>query len=134
MPFSVVIINHPTDASRAGEGNRTLVSCLEGRRSTIELHPRHQTPAFLKPVPPPEVGNEGFEPSKARGQQIYSLSPLTAWVIPLFVFVAEPNLSTPRAPPCKATGKTSRESTRQPRPLRMRPTSEAKKGRASEGT
>ena len=43
------------------------------------------------------MGNEGFEPSKARGQQIYSLSPLTAWVIPLFVCAAEPNLSTPRA-------------------------------------
>src|SRR6185295_9040249 len=107
MPFSVVIINHRTDPYRAGEGNRTLVSCLEGRRSTIELHPRNQTPCR-------QVGNEGFEPSKARGQQIYSLSPLTAWVIPLSVFVAEPNLSTPRAPPCKATGKTSRESTRQP--------------------
>ena len=25
---------------RAGEGNRTLVTCLEGRSSTIELHPR----------------------------------------------------------------------------------------------
>src|SRR5438270_12643316 len=25
----------------AGEGNRTLVACLEGRCSTIELHPRN---------------------------------------------------------------------------------------------
>src|SRR5437588_12949896 len=28
---------------RAGEGNRTLVVCLEGRCSTIELHPRQNT-------------------------------------------------------------------------------------------
>ena len=28
----------------AGEGNRTLVSSLEGWRSTIELHPRHNAP------------------------------------------------------------------------------------------
>src|SRR5262245_4939463 len=35
-------LSQPLDraALEAGEGNRTLVACLEGRSSTIELHPR----------------------------------------------------------------------------------------------
>ena len=30
----------PLSAHRAGDGNRTRAICLEGRGSTIELHPR----------------------------------------------------------------------------------------------
>ena len=46
-PFIRAMRGHPgfVHAARfkvpiAGEGNRTLVTCLEGRSSTIELHPR----------------------------------------------------------------------------------------------
>lgn len=39
---------------RAGEGNRTLVACLEGRSSTIELHPQSSATQLLcQPEHPP---------------------------------------------------------------------------------
>jgi hypothetical protein len=72
---------HPSAFSKlrllkAGEGNRTLVACLEGRGSTIELHPRakkdegwrmkdENTQSFIlhpSALIPPDVGREGFEP------------------------------------------------------------------------
>src|SRR5438874_13809741 len=37
-PFASDHRQRTTD-NQAGEGNRTLVACLEGRSSTIELHP-----------------------------------------------------------------------------------------------
>ena len=145
-----VITNHRTAPSRAGEGNRTLVSCLEGRRSTIELHPRHQTPALLHcsrhtpyaGIPAhgvcgllfcaarllPPVGNEGFEPSKARGQQIYSLSPLTAWVIPLFVL-------SPSQSPAKSSSAALHLAKRPAKRAENQSGSQrSQKSRASEGT
>src|SRR5215203_4502486 len=36
-----------TTLHRAGEGNRTLVTCLEGRSSTIELHPLGPLPTLV---------------------------------------------------------------------------------------
>lgn len=43
----------------AGDGNRTRVSCLEGRCSTIELHRRICLPA----MPNREAGETGIEPA-----------------------------------------------------------------------
>jgi hypothetical protein len=42
---------------KAGEGNRTLVACLEGRHSTTELLPQNSCKEM--------VGRRGFEPLKA---------------------------------------------------------------------
>jgi hypothetical protein len=57
---------------KAGEGNRTLVICLEGRGSTIELHPRlvsilverlgGRVHISSKLYQRNSVGREGFEP------------------------------------------------------------------------
>ncbi len=87
---------------RAGEGNRTLTTSLEGWGSTVELHPRA--------LPPRQQGQEGYPCSRARealpaenwlpreqqwwaeqdsnlrrlSHQIYSLARLTAPEFPPF--------------------------------------------------
>src|SRR3712207_5725248 len=56
----------------AGEGNRTLITSLEGWGSTIELHPRRPRP------PRPAAGNGGgwIRTNVGASQRIYSPSPL----------------------------------------------------------
>ncbi len=52
------------DPLRAGDGNRTHVACLEGRYSTIELHPRAQHQQGSSGIGPNRQGQEfvsGFE-------------------------------------------------------------------------
>ena len=80
--------------SKAGEGNRTLVACLEGRSSTIELHPHFRclpscphllylfTHVFRLACTAlsRQIGECRIRTYEGRSQQIYSLSPLTAWV------------------------------------------------------
>ena len=86
------------DPLRAGDGNRTHVACLEGRYSTIELHPRakHYRGSFgtsqgvvsrsvlkdlrgsyrLGTLPRdnsgPGVGGAGFEPAKVEPPDLQS--------------------------------------------------------------
>ena len=68
---------------KAGDGNRTHVACLEGRYSTIELHPRFLPPYSLS-LPFQPRSNETWveQDSNLRRHchQIYSLAPLAAWV------------------------------------------------------
>jgi hypothetical protein len=44
-------VGGPDTYCKAGEGNRTLVACLEGRCSTIELHPQRSTGYPHRPAP-----------------------------------------------------------------------------------
>ena len=53
-------------------GFEPTTSCLEGKSSTTELHPRLlAVPSILR------VGGEGFEPPKGVARQIYSLMQLS---------------------------------------------------------
>lgn len=93
---------------KAGRGNRTLVFSLEGYCSTIELHPRDfRTRKAAESDLPTEslkimtvdsgrtaersvaaqIGQWGVQDSNLRRQshQIYSLTPLAAWVTPRVV-------------------------------------------------
>ena len=92
----------------AGRGNRTLVFSLEGYCSTIELHPRDfrnrkaaesdlPTESLKIMIADPgrtaersvaaQIGQWGVQDSNLRRQshQIYSLTPLAAWVTPRVV-------------------------------------------------
>ena len=57
----------------AGDGNRTRVSCLEGRCSTIELHRRICFPA----MPNREAGETGIEPAFSWRRLAYGPPVLT---------------------------------------------------------
>src|SRR5208282_6100759 len=63
-----VVANSPF-RSRAGDGNRTHIACLEGRCSTTELHPREiqSPPRSFNAVHAVVInmGGAGFEPAKA---------------------------------------------------------------------
>jgi hypothetical protein len=93
---------------RAGDGNRTHVACLEGRYSTIELHPRLASVGSrqilivrgreelgVRRLDGPAGIEDGSHPScvpsgptwveqdsnlRRHCHQIYSLAPLAAWV------------------------------------------------------
>ncbi len=62
---------------KAGEGNRTLTTSLEGWGSTIELHPHTVTSKT-------SLSNWGKQDSnlRRRSHQIYSLTPLAAREFP----------------------------------------------------
>ena len=72
-----------TPRMKAGDGNRTHVACLEGRYSTIELHPRFLPSSRpFEPSPTQSDATWVEQDSNLRRQchQIYSLAPLAAWV------------------------------------------------------
>ena len=67
-------IIHPSSfPQKRAMGFEPTTSCLEGRNSTAELHPRNAKPTDSHPWAFPQVGGEGFEPPNSRGGQIYSL-------------------------------------------------------------
>ena len=51
--------SRPRPRPRAGDGNRTHVACLEGRYSTIELHPPGPSPVRRRPGVGPSAGGPG---------------------------------------------------------------------------
>ena len=63
---------------KAGDGNRTHVACLEGRYSTIELHPRFlrtRADLSIRILSIPfgiDMGGAGFEPAKALPPDLQS--------------------------------------------------------------
>ena len=77
--------NHFPSHARAGEGNRTLTTSLEGWGSTVELHPQRCLQFFL-PNRTALNGSGRIRTSEGMSQQIYSLSPLAAWVHSLELF------------------------------------------------
>jgi hypothetical protein len=99
-PKVTASIQPPT---RAGEGNRTLTTSLEGWGSTIELHPRFENPNVETRMTKRanhlrriirhsdfviRRSNWGVQDSNLRrhSHQIYSLAPLTARETPRFRF------------------------------------------------
>src|ERR687889_1612923 len=56
------VVSRAPLGARAGEGNRTPITSLEGWGSTVELHPRGGF-ADVRVIPPAlAVGARGFEP------------------------------------------------------------------------
>ena len=67
------VANHFPKIPRAGEGNRTLTTSLEGWGSTVELHPQQiQTNVNVKINHQNVMGEAGFEPAKAEPPDLQS--------------------------------------------------------------
>ena len=60
LSYSSALPRRSTPCRRAGEGNRTLVTCLEGRSSTIELHPQQNSSG--------EIANRAGTPPCSSGR------------------------------------------------------------------
>ncbi|VTS01563.1 unnamed protein product [Tuwongella immobilis] len=66
-----------SSTDRAGDGNRTHMSCLEGRGFTTKLHPRQLSniSEFTQQIP---IGQDRNRTCEGFPRQIYSLVQLTA--------------------------------------------------------
>ena len=74
--------------AKAGRGNRTLVFSLEGYCSTIELHPREPAKAAERDLAVrDDTGECRIRTCEGISHQIYSLTPLAAWVTPRVVWM-----------------------------------------------
>jgi hypothetical protein len=92
-------------APRAGDGNRTHVACLEGRYSTIELHP----PDRSRPWPP----RNGVRPVNRRAVR-------RSFGHPTGPIRSEPNRTDPIFPPC-VSRRWFRSSSLRTDPTRLEP-------------